>query len=484
MLFAPDGIVRVDAGATAPNDPADMTRLRHYLENIRTSFWFLPAVMVVVAAALAFGIARVDKSLPPGELDAVPWTYTGSAEAARQLLATVAASMISVAGVAFSITVVALTLASNQFGPRLLRNFMRDRGNQVVLGTFIATFVYCLLVLRTVRGQDGAAFVPHLGVTIAVVLALAGLGVLIYFIHHAAVSMQAPVIIAAVSRELHASIDRLFPDPIGEDGADEPAADAPEPPRDFERDAIVVRADRDGYLQLINDQQIMKVARERDLLVRLERRPGHFVAQGDPLARIWPPTRERDAADAVRATVVVGPQQTPAQDVEFSIRQLVEIAVRALSPGINDPFTAINCVDHLGAALRHVAARRMPSPWRYDESGNLRIIAPTFTFAEITDTALRQVRQNSRRSAATLIRMLEAIRSVFPCVHRPGDRDALLRQAHLILEAAADLPQSADRADAESRYREILTAGATPTRRQRAGREFTCTLADQSEPGA
>ncbi len=148
-------------------------------------------------------------------VDKLGWIYTRGPDGARAVLSTIAGSMITVAGVVFSVTIVALSLASNQFGPRLLRNFMRDRGNQIVLGTFVATYLYCLLVMRTVQGMDGSQFVPHLSVTVAILMAVASLGVLIYFIHHVAVSIQAPELIANVAHELHEAIDRLFPEELG-----------------------------------------------------------------------------------------------------------------------------------------------------------------------------------------------------------------------------------------------------------------------------
>ena len=188
-------------------------------ERLRSSYWFVPSVMAIGAIVLAMATLALDGQLTRSSLRKMQWVYAGGAEGARTVLSAVAGSVITVAGVVFSITVAALTLASSQFGPRLLRNFMRDLGNQVVLGTFIATHLYCLLVLRTVRGSDGGGgeFVPHVSITTGLLLALTSLAVLIYFIHHVARSMQAPDVIAGVARELHSSIDHLFPQSLGEE---------------------------------------------------------------------------------------------------------------------------------------------------------------------------------------------------------------------------------------------------------------------------
>jgi uncharacterized membrane protein len=211
------------------------TKLVNILDDVRSSFWFVPALMVAAAIFLAWITVSLDEVFDSSKTEGLGWIYTGGAEGARLLLSTIAGSMITVASVTFSITIVALTLTSSQFGPRLLRNFMWDGGNQLTLGTFIATFVYCLLVLRTIRGNGETSFVPHVSVTVALVLALAGLGVLIYFIHHVALGIQANSVVASVSAELDEAIIRLFPQQPRQEQEKEKAAK--EFPIAFERTA-------------------------------------------------------------------------------------------------------------------------------------------------------------------------------------------------------------------------------------------------------
>lgn len=432
------------------------TRLASLWEELRTSFWFVPALMTAAAAVLAFGMVWVDHALDERWVDEAEWVYTGSAEGARSLLSTLATSMITVSGVVFSIMIVALTLASSQLGPRLLRNFMRDLGNQVTLGTFIATFVYCLLVVRTVRGSNGGEFVPHVAVSVAIVLALASVGVLIFFIHHAAASIQAPNVIAAVGAELEHSIDRLFPDRMGTGGEDDDAPEASAVGPDERR----VAAECTGYVQVIDEDRLMALAVERDVIVRVVRRPGHFVAPHLPLAAIRPAARGDDElAAAVRDTIVVGPQRTLGQDVEFAIDQLVEVAVRALSPGVNDPFTAIQCVERLGAALARLAERRIPSAHRWDDAGRLRVIVYPWSFGALVDAAFNQIRQHARTSVAVSIALLDAIASIAAVVRRPADRAALLAHAEMIeRQAAIAAPEPADRADLRRRGEAAVAA--------------------------
>ncbi len=439
-------------------------RLLKYWDLLRSSFWFLPSIMAGGAILLAFCAVALDRAVTTDLLQRWSWAYTGGAEGASVVLGTISGSMITIAGVVFSMTLVALSLASSQLGPRLLQNFMRDTANQLVLGTFIATFVYCLLVLRTIRRADETVFVPHLSVTIGVLFALVSLGVLIYFIHHVSVSIQADVVVARVGRELVEGIERLFPERIG----DGQAAAAFEPPaagflEQFEREACPVAASADGYVQRIDSDALLTLAAKEDVLVRIERAPGQYIVLGRPLVMVSPGNRITDAfAVRVNAAFVVGDQRTDAQDVEFAIHQLVEIAVRALSPGINDPFTAMASVDRLGSALCRLAARVMPTPYRTDDACRLRVIAPAGSFPHILDAAFNQIRQYSGTSAAVTIRLLETIAVIAECAHCPEDRMALHRHAEMIVRGArTGLPEACDRSAVEKRYetaRRMLTS--------------------------
>ena len=437
------------------------TLLLKYWDRLRSSFWFVPAVMACLAAALAVGAVELDKAATEDWLQRLRWIYSGGAEGASLLLGTVAGSMIAIAGTVFSMTLVALSLASSQLGPRLLRNFMRDTANQVVLGTFVATFVYCLLVLRTIRRADEVAFVPHLSVSIGVLLAMASIGVLIYFIHHVSVSIQADEVVARVGRELEDGIDRLFPGHLGKPGFE--VSEAPSDaalPAAFAREARPVGALKDGYLQLIDADALMALASEEDLLLRLERRPGHYLVKGRTMVMVWPGNRvTATLVDKVHAAFVLGDQRTATQDVEFSFQQLVEIAVRALSPGINDPFTAIACVDRLGSALCRLARRDMPSAHRFDHHGRLRLVASGSSFTGIADTAFNQIRQSARSNPAVAIRMLDAITQIAGHVQGAPDTACLQRHAGMIVEGARQaVPEPDDLLAVEAAFKATTAA--------------------------
>ncbi|MEO7274269.1 MAG: DUF2254 domain-containing protein [Vicinamibacterales bacterium] len=439
-----------------------MMRLRAVWDRMRGTYWAVPSAMAAVSAALSLVMIDLDQALTGKFLSQLSWVYTGGPEGARAVLSTIASSMITVAGVTFSITIVALTLASQQFGPRLLRNFLRDLGNQVTLGTFIATFIYCLLVLRTVRGIDDAQFVPHLAVTLGVVLAMLSIGVLIFFIHHIATSIQASQVIANVAGDLESAIERLYPERIGHERRIE-GGDGTSPSFAHAR---TVAATASGYVQAVDSGRLLELAREGDLLVRIEARPGRFVRSGNVLASVEPAVGRGDLDAAIRAAFLIGADRTGTQDLGFFINQLVELAVRALSPGINDPATARTCIDRLQQALCQLASREIPSPNRRDEHGTLRIVAEPVTFPEMLDLALTEIMRYGRTSVSVTCRVLDALRDLSACVSGPEDRRALERLARF----AGDRPASSfdhemDRtavADSYRAARAALVGGSTP----------------------
>ena len=449
------------------------SRLANFWEKLSSSLWFVPTVMTVFAFALAIGSVEIDTIFKEER----GWTFGGGPAGAREVLSAIAASMITVAGVAFSITIVALTLASQQFGPRLLRNFMRDRGNQVVLGAFIATFTYSLIVLRTIRSADGD-FVPHLSVTMAIAFALASLGVLIYFIHHAAVTIQAPEVISRVATELNEGVDRLFPEALGRPPKEDEDEINPQLIKQFEREAKPALCRTTGYLQSIDNDRLMALASENDLVFLLPCRPGDFLIEGSDLIQIKSSAQIEEHRIDEQMTVkinkcfIFGDQRTQIQDIEFTVGQLVEVAVRALSPAFNDPITAMSCIDRLTAALCRLAERSMPSACRYDDHDQLRIIvARPARFGEIVDGAFDSIRQYGRSSAPVTERLLEAIALIAKRVKREKDRTALLNQAVMIERGSHEgLPEECDRQEVQERFRKAVLALQERSWREPLGR--------------
>jgi len=407
---------------------------------------------------LALAMLTIDRT---GNTPNWKWIYTGGADGARAVLSSVASSMVSVVATAFSITIVALQLASSNFGPRLLRNFMQDTGNQIVLGTFIATFIYCLFVLRTIHagGEGYSLFVPQLSVTVGTGLAIVSIGVLIYFIHHASTIIQASHVITQVSGDLDKALERLFPGKIGESQANN-SRQLGEIPAKFDSEASPIKATGEGYLQAIDDDELMKICRQYNLLVHLKTRPGKFIVKGSNLAMAFPKKGVTESLkEQINEAFILGKERTEYQDLKFPIDQLVEIALRAISPGINDPFTAIRCIDRLSAGLSRLAQRDFPSPYRYDDEQNLRVIVEGVTFEGLVDAAFNQIRQYSKSDVAVTIRLLEAIACIATYTRNSKQREALRRQAEMILNSSREqISPEQDQKDVQEQYHQVIKA--------------------------
>lgn len=446
----------------------------NWLNTLRSSLWLIPSCMAIAAVFLSLGVPYLDEKFPPEAIPSFPWLSDLGPEGALTLLSTIAGSMITIAGVVFSITIVALTLASAQFGPRLLGNFMRDRGNQVVLGTFVATFLYCLMVLRTIRVNSPGEYTPYWGSLFGLVLAICSLGVLIYFMHHIAVSIQAPNLITVVYGELEHAMARLFPEPIGQEHPDEGnRRDVSRVMTRMEQEGIPVPADTGGYLQAVESDKLMNIMREHNLVLLLHYRPGHFLIKGLPWGRILSEGPiPQSLARCLNQQLICGAQRTQEQDIEFTVLQLVEVAVRALSPGVNDPFTCMQCIDHLSAILCQLAQRVFPSPYRYDEEGTLRIIAHPVTFGGILDAAFHQIRQHGQGDVAVIIRLLEGLKLIGECVEREEDRQAIRVHVDMLQRGGREsVKEMNDLENIEKRCRQVVAILSREEQKRRVSQE-------------
>jgi uncharacterized membrane protein len=337
---------------------------------------------------------------------------------------------------------------------------MRDTGNQVVLGTFTATFLYCLLILLSVREGENE-FVPRLSIAVAIILAVLSLVVLIYFIHHSSASIQADNLIARVSGDMERSIDKLFPEQIGSE-PDEQASeqDISSLQESFEREGQQILGDSKGYLQAVDSDGLMALAAERDMVLWLKQRPGDFIVRGGCLALAWPcGSLDEAAAKQVNRSIILGNQRTLEQDVLFAFKLLTEIAVRAISPAINDPFTAESCIDELSSGLCQMAGRVIPSPYRYDDKGRLRVIAAPFSFDDALKASFNTIRQHAESNATVTIYLMQSLEVVARQTRRQEDKTAVQRQAEVIFRSSQDnLSEESDRRDVEERYRRVLAA--------------------------
>jgi len=416
-----------------------LTRLITIWDAVRSSLWALPLAIVCGACALAYAALHVDV----GSGGSSVWfLFSGSATQAPQFLSSLVTAMITMATLAISITMVVLTLAAQQLGPRLIRSFMSDRRTQMTLGLFVATVVYLLLVLRSAYGKESA--VPNLAVTGGTVLVLVCVATLLLFVHHLAQSIVADNVIDRVGAQLDGDIARLLP---------EETAEQPQAPSDIDKRGAPVLLAHGGYVQAVDFQGIVNAAAKVDAVVALDIRAGQHAVPGRMAAHVAPKKAAQDGlCQAIQNAVLVGRQRTAVQDLEFSIRQLVEIALRALSPSINDPYTANAVVDRLTLSIAFVMTRGAAKSVWQDQDGKARLIAPVSTFDGITDAAFNQIRQQAL--PAVLIRMADNIGKLLQQADT-AHRAALEKHLKLVVEAGRrSIAAEEDMAVLEARAKE------------------------------
>ena len=399
-------------------------------DAIRTQLWPIPAFGIAVAAVLGILLPEldswIDDSLPPS---VSAYLFGGGAQAARAVLEAIAGSLITVTSLTFSLTVVTLQLASSQFSPRLLRTFSSDRFVQATLALFLGTFTYALTVLRTVRtpADDQILFVPQIAVTVAFLLAVASVFGLVVFLAHLAKQIRVETMLVNVHQDATQTLRRILPP----GDADNPSARIPEPPPD----AATVPAPASGFLVWLDEPALLAAAREASAVLMIHRAPGNSLVAGTPIGVAWPlaghyfdeevlaELRHR-AAEAVHT----GPERTAAQDVGFGLRQLTDVATKALSPGINDPTTAIHAIGHSSALLVELAARDLAPRVLHDQDHTVRVVLHRSAFADLLDTAISQPRRYGAADPAVLTRLLWLLREVAWNAKLPEQRQAVAGQ--------------------------------------------------------
>ncbi|MDT8385624.1 MAG: DUF2254 domain-containing protein [Gammaproteobacteria bacterium] len=431
-----------------------MYKLRQLWSELRSSFWLIPSLMVTLSIAFAVVLIEIDSTRSDLWLSQWPRLFGVGPEGARQMLSTLAGSMMSVMGITFSMTLVALALASSQYTSRILWNFMRSRITQITLGGFSGIFAYCLVVLRTIRGGNGSVeFVPDLAVIFAFILAILSIGVLVFFIHHIAASIQASSIIALIANETTATIDRFLPEKqeegFDETGEDENRQILSSPDK---RTWYAVPAKESGYIQNVDYDALLSLARDRKTIVRIEHGIGAFVVENAALASLaltYPP--DQATINAFNAPYSIGHHRTVEQDPAFGIREIVDMALKALSPGVNDTSTAIMSIDYLTSILARLICQRFPPAYRY-EGETLRMIAIVPTFESLLADAFDQIRGSAGGNFGIMARMLDALETLSSLTTSPCRRQALYEQVQWIAELADRTIESThDRARIEQR---------------------------------
>jgi uncharacterized membrane protein len=416
------------------------TRFGQYWQQLRESLWFVPGLMVFTSFGLAYGLIQFDAHTAWHGEQRFPLLFGAGAEGARGMLTAIAGSMLTVATLAFSLTLATITMVSSQYSPRVLRNFMRDRVNQVVMGYFVSVFTYCLIVLGTIRGTDEQKFVPATAVLIGLVLALGGVAALIYFVHHIAESLQTGTIVRHIFHETTQAIHKLFPEHFGDPIDDPQKVEAALRYSDELAGWQPVLAGKAGYLQRINTDGLLQWARRHRVVLRIEQPMGSFVGEETVLFSVRsgmerPDPTEADWPDDLLNFISIGRHRNIEQDVAFGLQQLVDIALKALSPGINDTTTAIMAVDYLGAIGERLASREFPARLRSDGK-HLRVLVRAADFDHYMRVAFDLPRINAKGNHAVLRRLLRALGMVAGAACSAERKPILCQQAGLLLEYA------------------------------------------------
>lgn len=397
-------------------------RARTWWEGVTTSYWFIPVCMIVTSALLCFLCLWLVKrpSLPDPLLQFVPLvTQSG----AQQILATIATSIITATSIAFSMTIVALTMASSQFGPRLLRTFMLDKGTQLVLGLLVSTFIFCLIALHHLSSISENKDALSLLSAISALLATADIFAIIFFIHHIGRFIQADEVIHRCYMDLMDNIDQLLPRPESKP-REQPVPEALLEPSPFQ---IEVPMHTSGYVQSINYTKLLSADFEGLEGFEVRARSGdHVFPHATVLIVHSRYNRPPEFYASLLDWIILGNRRTPVQDPEFAIGQMVELALRALSPGINDPITAISCLDRLTASCLHMAQREFPAPCVINKSTEVWLKRRTFTLSGVIDTAFNQIRQAGRTHVDIALHILQCLHTLQK--HLPESFHALLKE--------------------------------------------------------
>ena len=425
-------------------------------------------MMILSALLLAVVLTYIDRNVQIEGIEILGALVPKGTQSAGTLLSAIATSILTVAGSIFSIVIVAIQLASGQFGPRMLRDFMHDRVNQLTLGICGATFVYQLAILWAIEDSKDISFTPQISVFVGFLLAVISTFVIIYFVHHIAETVHADNLIARIGKDLESSIHHVLPESREQSRNNRPAEvrQVQEVPVDFEAQAIALPSQHNGYIHKIDYSALCAIATQHNLILKLLYRPGQFAVKNSKLLYAYAEKNPDIASHPtlsidINETFTCGNQRKPDQDIEFPIRQLVEIAIRAISPAVNDPFTAIRCIDRLSMRLCQIPQRTPQPVYRFDDNHQLRLIINPVTFEFVVKAAFDQIRQYGATDVSVSIRLLEAIEKIGEQCHTQPQKRSLRRQADMIQRGSqnpSNIPEENDRQDILQQYNKTISA--------------------------
>ncbi len=405
------------------------SRFKNIVLSFRTSLLFTPLVFAVGGLLLSFFTVYADQAgLGQTMVKVLPGTGGIDEDGARAVLSTIASGMFTVTSIVISLTFIALTMMSSQLGPRLLVFFMRDRTTKVSLGIFIATIIYALVSMASIGASGDSTFAPHLSFVVAIVLAIASLGTMIYFVNHIAHSIQADAIVARLARECDAAIDSAI---RSEKGAERAPTEAEITALDnrFEPDSLRWEAQGTGYLSTVDYPALVKAAAKHDAIIKLFFQVNTFVYDGQVLALFKCPEGKADALrEAFDGAIALSERRTPAQQINFEMSALSEVALRALSPGINDPYTASACVDYLGNTLSRIAKASPKIRTLKDADGKMRLLRTADDLPFFLDECIAPIIEAGAGSPIALASLIRTLNRIKQVAHAPEDHEAVHHQ--------------------------------------------------------
>ncbi len=435
--------------------------MRKLWEDLRQTLWVRPAIWAVALSLLAIGLVAIERRMDMGDPANLPWLATNGVEGTLTLLSVVSTSMLSAVTIVFSITIIAVNQAANAYSPRILAQYLRDTANHHVMGILIGTFLFSLFTLRGVGATPGEEFVPVIASNVVLLLAVVSLGAFIYFLNHVGESIKVDSIIDLILSQTRALVHAPYPHEVGEpwpsDLPDDPRQPVVQSGSSHDKALHLIRSQQSGYVRLIDVQQLFKAACAADAVAWLHVRVGDYVLPDAPLVTLSPAARvtEKIAKHAAQS-IVLGTQQTMEQDALFGIRQISDIALRAISPGINDPSTALNCIDALATLLYHWHYHADVTPNRADAAGTLRLVAPYPDFEQAFNMAFVQIRHYGKSDLAVIIRLLDSMARLAEHIVQGPERALLWRFVAEIADAArANIQSPADRRRIDEQLRQL-----------------------------
>lgn len=409
--------------------------LRYTWDRLQVNFWFVPAIMALAAILLVVVMHWVDSQYDENILANFRMIVSGEASELRSFMLGMAVTILTTTGIVFTLLTLPLSTVAAQYGSRLLRVFLSDRTIQLVLGQFVATFIYCFVAAVSIQPNDPDVSITF---TIGILLMLVAVGCLILLIQHISKMLQAPFIAAIAGAELLKVVQKHISSVESRFEQKDPIDQHTQIDRG-ESEGYPVQVQQAGYIQYIDPEYILMVAQTQNLVIHLLCKPGQFLWQGMTFAMIWPPERvNRDIEKEILKAMQIGNQRTPTQDIEYAVDQLVEMAVRAISPSNNDPFTTMTCLDYLGQGLAHLARVEDDQAISLDQNNQIRLLFKVISFPELVDTAFEMLRHSSRNNATVLVHMLNVIDQIGRDAPLPQKRHVLLHQVKLIVAESQD----------------------------------------------